>query len=164
MVPSKPAAKPAAKKPATKAPAAKAPAAKPAAKKPAAKKPAAKAVAPTAASSAAVDAYFATQKPSDRALLDRLRAVVLKAIPDAQPALKWGAPFYLVNGKNITSMAAFKEHVSINFFAPPEVLIDPTGRLEGEGKGNRALKVRAIADIDPVAITRWLKAAVAASG
>lgn len=128
-----------------------------------AKKAAAKAVAPTAASSAAVDAYFAAQKPSDRALLDRLRAVVLKALPDAQPALKWGAPFYLVKGKNITSMAAFKEHVSINFFAPPEVLIDPTGRLEGEGKSNRALKVRAAADIDPVAITRWLKAAAAAS-
>ncbi len=159
MVPSKSVAKPVAKKPATKAPATK-----PAAKKPVAKKPAAKSVAPTAASSAAVDAYFAAQKPSDRALLDRLRAIVLKALPDAQPALKWGAPFYLVNGKNITSMAAFKEHVSINFFAPPEVLIDPTGRLEGEGKGNRALKVRAVADIDPVAITRWLKAAVAANG
>lgn len=51
-------------------------------------KPAAKAVAPTSAPSAAVDAYFATQKPSDQALLDRLRSVALKAIPDAQPALK----------------------------------------------------------------------------
>ncbi len=129
MVPSKPAARPVAKKPVVKAPVAKASAARPAGKKPATRKPAAKAVAPTAASSAAVDAYFVAQKPNERALLDRLRAVVLKAIPDAQPALKWGAPFYLVNGKNITSMAAFKEHVSINFFAPPEVLIDPTGRL-----------------------------------
>ena len=146
MVPSKPAAK------------------KAVAKKPVAKKPAIKSVAPTAASNAAVDAYFAAQKPSDRVLLDRLQEIVLKAIPDAQPALKWGAPFYIRNGKNITSMAAFKEHVSINFFAPPEVLVDPTGRLEGEGKGNRALKVRALADIDAGAITRWLKAAVAANG
>lgn len=142
---------------------AKKPAAKPAATRAGAKQPTAKGIAPTAASSAAVDAYFAAQKPSDRALLDRLRAIVVKAIPDAQPALKWGAPFYIRNGKNITSMAAFKEHVSINFFAPPEVLIDPTGRLEGEGKGNRSLKVRTPADIDPVAITRWLKAAVAAN-
>lgn len=178
-MPGKPAAKPITTKPSTQkpstqkpaakaAPASKTPAVKPAvkpvsSKKPVAKKPAAKGVAPTAASSAAVDAYFAAQKPSDRALLERLRAIVLKAIPDAQPALKWGAPFYIRNGKNITSMAAFKEHVSINFFAPPEVLVDPTGRLEGEGKGNRALKVRTAADIDAVAITRWLKAAVAAS-
>ncbi len=167
-MPEKPVSKPVSKKPATKPPAAKAATKKPAvkqvaAKKPVAKKPAVKGVAPTAASSAAVDAYFAAQKQSDRALLERLRAIVLKAIPDAQPALKWGAPFYIRNGKSITSMAAFKEHVSINFFAPPEVLIDPTGRLEGEGKGNRSLKVRAAADIDSVAITRWLKAAVAAN-
>ena len=163
-MPEKPAAKPASRKPASKTAATTKPAVKQvASRKPVAKKPAAKGVAPTAASSAAVDAYFAAQKPSDRALLDRLRAIVLKAIPDAQPALKWGAPFYIRNGKNIPSMAAFKEHVSINFFAPPEVLVDPTGRLEGEGKGNRALKVRAAADIDAVAITRWLKAAVAAN-
>ncbi|MSQ29066.1 MAG: DUF1801 domain-containing protein [Dehalococcoidia bacterium] len=68
------------------------------------------------------------------------------------------------NGKNITSMAAFKKHVSVNFFAPLEVLVDPAGRLEGEGKGSRALKVRTRADIDSATITRWLKAAVAANG
>ncbi|MSQ29065.1 MAG: hypothetical protein EXR68_01030 [Dehalococcoidia bacterium] len=60
------------------------PAAKaPVAKKPVAKKPATKSVAPTAASNAAVEACFAAQKPSDRVLLDRLREIVLKAIPDA---------------------------------------------------------------------------------
>lgn len=150
-----------AKKPAAKKPASK-PAAKPIAKKAVPKKPAPKANA--SAGAAAIDAYFAAQKPGDRALLEALRAIVLKAIPDAEPAVKWGAPFYLRNGKQVTSMAAFKEHVSINFFAPPEVLVDPTKRLEGEGKSNRALKVRAAADIDAPAITRWLKACVAAQG
>jgi len=51
--------------------------------------------------------------------------------------------------------------VGINFFAPPEVLVDPGKKLEGSGKGNRMLKVRTSDDIDSASILRWLKAAAA---
>lgn len=104
-----------------------------------------------------VERYFADQPSDKRALLEELRALVEKAVPGAEPSIKWGVPVYQLNGKNVFALAGFKDHVAINFFAPPEVFDDPRGRLEG-GKTNRALKVRSAKDIDRSSITRWLKA------
>ncbi|HEV8536040.1 MAG TPA: DUF1801 domain-containing protein [Candidatus Limnocylindria bacterium] len=123
-----------------------------------AKKTGAKKPAPSGRKDAA-DAYLAQQSPEQRALLEKLRALVVKGVPDATASIKWGVPFYQRNGKNICALASFKEHVGINFFAPPEALVDPKRRLEGSGKGNRMLKVRTATDIDSASILRWLKAA-----
>jgi hypothetical protein len=112
---------------------------------------------------APVDSYFTQQPPEKRALLEKLRALVAKAVPGADASIKWGVPFYQLNGKNVCSLAAFKEHVGITFFASPAVLVDPGRRLEGESKGMRMLKVRRPEDIDSASILRWLKATVAAS-
>ena len=108
--------------------------------------------------------YFATQQPDKRVLLEKLRALVMKGVPDASVSIKWGVPFYQRNGRNICALAGFKDHVGINFFAPPDVLVDPNNRLEGSGKANRMFKVRSAGDIDSASILRWLKAAVAANG
>jgi hypothetical protein len=109
------------------------------------------------------DRYFAEQ-PADRAaLLQKLRALVNKAVPDADVSIKWGVPFYQLNGKNVCSLAAFKDFVGINFLAPPSVLVDPKKKLEGGGKTMRMLKVRSASDIDSASIVRWLKAVVAAN-
>jgi len=120
---------------------------------------------PASARSAAIDrAYFAAQPPEKRALLEKLHAQVMKGVPGATVSIKWGVPFYAAkNGKSICALAAFKDNVAINFFAPPAVLADPGKKLEGSGKGNRMLKVSTAADIDPPSIQRWLKAAVAAN-
>ncbi len=107
--------------------------------------------------------YIAAQPPEKRELLEKLRALVVKGAPDAVPAIKWGVPIYAVNGKNVCALAAFKEHVAINFFAPPKVLVDPGKKLEGGGASQRMLKVRTAADIDSASILRWLKAATAAA-
>jgi len=112
---------------------------------------------------APVDSYFKQQPPEKRALLEKLRALVAKEVPDADASIKWGVPFYQRNGKNVCSLAAFKEHVGINFFASPAVLADPGKKLEGEGKTMRMLKVRRPEDIDSASILRWLKATVAAN-
>jgi hypothetical protein len=112
---------------------------------------------------AATESYFAQQPAEKRALLEKLRALVAQGVPDAQSSIKWGVPFYQRNGKRICSLAAFKEHVGINFFAPPSVLADPKKKLEGGGKTMRMLKVRSVDDIDSASILRWLKATVAAS-
>lgn len=108
--------------------------------------------------------YIADQQPDRSALLTKLRALVVKSVPGATPVIKWGVPIYELDGKKICALASFKDHVAINFFAPPAVLSDPSKKLEGEGKGNRMLKVRTAADVDAASIQRWLKAAVAASG
>jgi hypothetical protein len=112
---------------------------------------------------APVGAYFAQQPPEKRALLEKLRALVAKGVPDADASIKWGVPFYQRKGKNVCSLAAFKEHVGINFFASPDVLVDPGNKLEGGGKSMRMLKVRRTEDIDNASILRWLKATVAAN-
>ena len=107
--------------------------------------------------------YFAQQSPEKRALLQKLHSLVIKAVPDAKVSIKWGVPFYERNGKKVCALAAFKEHVGINFFAPPAALADPGKKLEGSGKGNRMLKVHSAGDIDSASILRWLKATVAAN-
>ena len=139
-----------------------------AARKPTARKTAPKKTAPKVMPKrddfgASTESYFAQQPAEKRALLEKLRALVAKGVPDAQPSIKWGVPFYQRNGKSICSLAAFKEHVGINFFAPPSVLVDPKKKLEGGGKSMRMLKVRSAEDIDSASILRWLKATVAAS-
>jgi len=129
-----------------------------AATKAAAKKPAAKKTA-----GGVDDRYFAEQPADKAALLEKLRALVNKGVPDADVTIKWGVPFYQRNGKNVCSLAAFKDFVGINFLASPSVLVDPKKQLEGGGKTMRMLKVRSASDIDSGSILRWLKAVVAAN-
>ena len=133
------------------------------AKKTAAKKIAAKKGSANDRPDASVESYFAQQPPDKRALLIKIRGLVEKGAPDAVPMIKWGVPIYAQNGRNICALATFKDHVGLNFFAPPSALADPMKKLEGEGKTSRMLKVRTAADIDAPSITRWLKAAVAAN-
>lgn len=110
----------------------------------------------------AAAAYIAAQPPDKRVLLEKLRVLVVSTLPDAAPALKWGVAVYSQNGKNVCALAAFKNDVAINFFASPDVLSDPKEKLEGTGKSQRMLKVRAARDIDAASIKRWLKAAAGA--
>ena len=136
---------------------------KPTAKKTAAKKTAPQQGSKRAGGDASVENYFREQPTDKRALLIKIRGLVEKGAPDAVPSIKWGVPIYQLNGKNICALAAFKDHVAINFFAPPSVLLDPAKQLEGNGKTSRLLKVRSASDIDNASIARWLKAAVTAN-
>jgi len=103
--------------------------------------------------------YIAQQAPDKRALLEKLNAIVTQTLPDANAVIKWGIPVYARDGKNVCALAAFKEHVGLNFFASPDVLADPKKKLEGGGKTSRMFKVRTAKDIDQASIKRWLKAA-----
>ena len=128
-----------------------------------AKKTAAKRTAAKKTLGAAVEGYLAQQAPDKRALLERLQVLVAQGAPDADATIKWGVPVYQMNGRNVCSLAAFKEHVGINFFAPPSAFVDPQKKLEGGGTSMRMLKVRSAGDIDSTSILRWLKAAVVAN-
>ena len=105
------------------------------------------------------DAYFAERSPDQRALLEKLRALVRKVLPEADVVIKWGVPCYAVNGKNVCAIASFKDHVGLNIFASPAILADPGKKLVGAGKTSRMLTVRTTADIDAAGIARWLAAA-----
>jgi len=166
----KPAAKPAApsKKPApaakNAAPAAKKAAAAPAKQaapaKSAAPKPAApaKKLAPRADFGAPVDAFYAKPSPMQPILL-AIRALVDQAVPDATSSLKWGQPFYELDGATVCAVGGHKAHVNLIFSGPPGTFTDPDGLLLGDGKTGRHLKLTTLDGLPRAQILGWLRTA-----
>ena len=60
-----------------------------------------------------VDDYIAKAQPFAQPILNHVRALVHEALPDAEEALKWGVPYFIVDGKNAVGMAAFKQHAAL---------------------------------------------------
>jgi hypothetical protein len=112
---------------------------------------------------APIGPYFERLPPEKRAPLEKLRALVEATVPNAQSGLKWGAPFYTLDGKLLAALGALKNEVALSIFAPPEAFDDPTGQLEGKSDEYRVLKVKHESEIDAASVKRWLKAAVAAA-
>jgi len=138
-------------------------------KKPSAKaaKPAAKKTnkapakpAPRADFGAPIDQFFARQPPELRPLCQQLRALIEEAAPDAVSSLKWGMPVFTVGGTMMCAIGAHKAHVNLILAGPPGTYADPEGRLEGEGKTGRHLKLRSLAELPREAVRRWLRVAV----
>ena len=74
-----------------------------------------------------VDAYIANAQPFARPILEHVRTLVHRALPNAQEAIKWGVPYFVVNGKNAVGMAAFMQHASV---------IVCSDEIAGGGMGN----------------------------
>ncbi|MDB5218143.1 MAG: hypothetical protein JWO86_6070 [Myxococcaceae bacterium] len=60
-----------------------------------------------------VDAYIAKAAPFARPILAETRARIRKACPSAEETIKWNVPFYVLGGRLLASMAAFKAHAKI---------------------------------------------------
>ena len=150
------------KKPSSKTTSTKKPAAsRLAAKKPAAKKMATKKPAARADLGAPIDGFFTKQPPAIRAICDALRALIDSVVPHAESSLKWGMPFYTLNGQMMCALGAHKAHVNLILSGPQEAFVDPKGRLEGTGKTGRHLKVTDVKDLPKAEIRAWLKTAAA---
>lgn len=63
-----------------------------------------------------IDAYIDKAADFAQPILIHLRGLVHKAVPDAEEAIKWGMPHFVVNGKNLAGMAAFKAHASFGIW------------------------------------------------
>ncbi|TCM21759.1 uncharacterized protein YdeI (YjbR/CyaY-like superfamily) [Novosphingobium sp. PhB165] len=57
-----------------------------------------------------VDEYIEKAADFARPILTHLRDLAHRALPEAEEAIKWGMPHFLVKGKNVAGMAAFKAH------------------------------------------------------
>ena len=90
-----------------------------------------------------------------------LRELVDEAVPTAESSLKWGMPFYTLDGQTVCALAGFKSHVNLILSGPPGTFADPKGLLEGDGKTGRHLKLRSIDELPREAVRGWLRAAVA---
>jgi uncharacterized protein YdeI (YjbR/CyaY-like superfamily) len=68
-----------------------------------------------------IDAYIARAAPFARPILEKVRERVHAAAPEAEEAIKWGAPGFTVDGKILLIMAAFKQHAALNFWRGQEI-------------------------------------------
>ena len=68
-----------------------------------------------------VDAYIQKSAPFAQAILTHVRSRVHAVAPDAEEAIKWGAPAFLLEGKILLIMAAFKAHAALNFWRGQEL-------------------------------------------
>jgi uncharacterized protein YdeI (YjbR/CyaY-like superfamily) len=90
-----------------------------------------------------IDEKIAQAADFARPILEHFRALVHKAVPEAEEAIKWGMPHFTYKGKNIAGMAAFKAHCA--------VIIHGEGRHgENEGMGSYG-KVASMDDLPPEA-------------
>ncbi len=121
----------------------------------------AKKMAPRSDLGAPVDGFFAKQPRQLRPILDRLRLLVEQAAPAATSSIKWGMPFYELDGQTVCALAGFKAHVNLILPGPPGTYADPAGLLEGEGKTGRHLKVRTLDELPDAAVRGWLRTAAA---
>ncbi len=53
--------------------------------------------------------------------MEHVRKRVHAAAPDAEEAMKWGAPAYTLGGKILLITAAFKKHAAVNFWRGQEL-------------------------------------------
>jgi hypothetical protein len=108
---------------------------------------------------APIDGFFAKQPQPLRAILDELRKMVEKALPDATSSLKWGMPCYSLGGAMVCILSAHKSHVNLVLMGPPDAFADPDGLLEGGGKNGRHLKLTSLKDLPRAAVRGWLRTA-----
>jgi hypothetical protein len=108
---------------------------------------------------APIAGFFAKQPAPLRPILEALRDLVQEAAPDAASALKWGMPFFMIGDATMCAIGRHKSHVNLILSGPPGTYADPEGRLSGDGKTGRHLKLAAADQIPRDAVRGWLKTA-----
>ena len=116
---------------------------------------------PRADLGAPIDGYLRKQPPHLRAILEALRTLIEAVAPDATASLKWGQPFFTIDGAMMCALGGHKAHVSLVLVGPVADFRDPDGRLGGAGKGNRTLKLKALDELPRAAVRGWLKVSAA---
>lgn len=118
----------------------------------------AKKAAPKKRKIASVDGYVKSLPSPMQQIVNRVRALVASAAPEAIEAFKWAQPVYEANGP----FAYLKAHrTTVNFgFWRGAMLEAPEGALEGGGKLMRHLKLQTVADVDDALVTTLVRQAV----
>ncbi len=60
-----------------------------------------------------VAAYIAAFPRSVQTVLERVRSIIRKAVPDAEEAISYQIPAYKLHGRPVLYFAAWKEHYSV---------------------------------------------------
>ena len=94
-------------------------------------------------------------------VLNELREIILKT--ELEETVKWGAPTYTINGKNVVGLGAFKHHYGL-WFHNGVFLKDEHGLLinaqEGKTKALRQMRFEEGDKINESVILQYLKEAI----
>jgi hypothetical protein len=118
---------------------------------------------PRADLGAPIEVFLARQPQPLRAIVDALLALVREAAPDAEGSLKWGMPFFSRRGM-MCAITAHKAHVNLILSGPVEAFPDPDGRLSGDGKSGRHLRLTSLEELPREAVRGWLLIAARLAG
>lgn len=108
-----------------------------------------------------VDEYLALH-PEWRGALTKLRRVLVAS--ELEETIKWGAPHYALDGKNVVGLGAFKNHVAL-WFHNGVHLSDPDAVLinaqEGRTRGLRQWRFASERDIRVARVKVYVQEAIA---
>jgi uncharacterized protein YdeI (YjbR/CyaY-like superfamily) len=93
-----------------------------------------------------IDAYIARQADFAKPILERIRAAVHAACPEAEETMKWSMPHFMYKGRMMAGMAAFKAHATFGFWRGGEVLGETGAERDAMGQFGR---LASAADLPP---------------
>jgi hypothetical protein len=112
---------------------------------------------------APAQAYIAAMPGWKRDVGKRLDALISKALPNVQKAVKWNSPFYGVPGNGyFLSFHAFTRYVKVAFLQGAALKPTPPGA--SKDPNTRYLDIHEGGDIDELQFVRWVKQAAALPG
>jgi hypothetical protein len=100
-----------------------------------------------------VEEYIEKQKPPQKEILQKVRAIFLDTLPGCEEKMAWGVITFA--GKKFY-LAALKNRVHIGF-AITGLNKEEIGLFEGTGKTMRHIKINVIDDIDEKQLVKVIK-------
>lgn len=100
--------------------------------------------------------YLKSLNKTQREIAESLHALIMKTLPKAEVRVKWGYPWYELNGGNVAYLAGVANRVNFGFPNGAELASD---LLEGTGKGMRHIKVSSVEEIQSRSFAALLKEA-----
>jgi uncharacterized protein YdhG (YjbR/CyaY superfamily) len=92
-----------------------------------------------------VDAWFARYENPKKAVVLRIREIVLAADPRIEETIKWQAPTFTYKGNLASFYPKSKEHASLMFHVGAKIPGNHP-RLEGSGGTSRVMKIATVAE------------------
>src|SRR3954469_4743089 len=102
-----------------------------------------------------IDEYIANAAPFAHAPLAYVRAAMHAALPGVTEAIKWGHPFYLLDGRPFANMAAFKAHCSLGFWKAGRPVAEEAAGAREKAMGQFG-RIESLADLPSAAALRRL--------
>jgi hypothetical protein len=107
---------------------------------------------------APVQAYIAAIPGWKRDVARRFDALVVRAVPKVQKAVKWNSPFYGMAGNGwFLSFHCFTKYVKVGFFRGAFLTPPPPG--ESKDKNMRYLDIREHDKLDEKLVMSWIRQA-----